>query len=532
MTNEQGETEIVALKTIVKGAGIVFTGIFISKIIAYTYRLFIARYFGPSDYGLFSIGIAVVSIFTSIAVLGLPPAVTRYVAHYEAKGDKKRVKGVIKSAMKIVLISSVLFFAGLYLISDYLANALFHNAGLAVVFMVMSLTIPFSSLFAVMHSVFVGFKKIEYKVYTESIFQNLSRLVFILLFGFLGFGVFGLVWAWALAAMITFLFSLHFFRKAYPYMQEKVSAVTNNRELMSFSIPLVPTMFLGFLVLWMDTLMLGYFKTSADVGIYNAAIPTAQLLFVIPETMLALFLPIMTGLLALNKRAELEKVYKTVTRWIFYVNFPIFLLMILFSRQVLNMLFGPEYISGYIALVILSIGIMLFKSLPSRRILHMLEKTKSLMYIIFIGAALNVTLNYILIPLDADIGIFVVGGMTGAALATMTTYVFYFIAMLMISYRSTGMNPFSLRTVKAVIAGVISAAVIFVLARTLFLTYSFFVLAGLFIVFVLLYGITLLVLGGVRREDMEIIKAVERKTGIRIAFIRNILKRFVRGNAD
>jgi O-antigen/teichoic acid export membrane protein len=532
MTHEQGETEIVALKTIVKGAGIVFAGMFISKIIAYVYRLFIARYFGPSDYGLFSLGIAVISIFTGLAVLGLPPAVTRYVAHYEAKRDKRRVKGVIMIAMKIVLISSTLLFAGLFVISDFLANAVFHDAALAVVFMVLSLTIPFSSLFAVVHSMFVGFKRIEYRVYTENICQNLSRLAFIIIFGVLGYGVLGLAWAWALAAMLTFMFSLHLFRKAYPYMREKVSAITENRELLSFSLPLIPTMFIGFIALWTDTLMLGYFRTSAEVGIYNAAIPTAQLLFVIPETMLALFLPIMTGLLALKKKTELERVYKTVIRWIFYANLPIFLLMVLFSRQVLNILFGPEYVSGYVALIILSVGIMLHKSLPSRRILQILEETKSLMYVIVIGAALNVALNWMLIPLDADVGIFVVGGVIGAALATMTTYVFYFLVMLWLSYRSTGINPFSRRIVKAVVAGALATGVVFVLARAFFSEFTIFILAGLFVVFVTLYGIALLVLGGVSSNDIEIIKAIEKKTGVRIAFVRNMLKRFVRGKPD
>ena len=52
--------EISSLKKIVRGAGIVFLGLIASKTISYFYRIFIARYFGPEDYGLFSIALSII----------------------------------------------------------------------------------------------------------------------------------------------------------------------------------------------------------------------------------------------------------------------------------------------------------------------------------------------------------------------------------------------------------------------------------------------------------------------------------------
>ena len=75
-----------AIKTVAKGAGIVFLGVFISKVLGYLYRMIIAR-IGPEEYGLLSIGIAVVSIISFFPLLGLDLGVLRYVAFYKGRND-------------------------------------------------------------------------------------------------------------------------------------------------------------------------------------------------------------------------------------------------------------------------------------------------------------------------------------------------------------------------------------------------------------------------------------------------------------
>ena len=123
--------------------------------------------------------------------------------------------------------------------------------------------------------------------------------------------------------------------------------------MLSFSLPLVLSGFMGTIIMWTDTTMLGFFKNAVVVGIYNAAIPTAQILMVFPSALSALFLPVITELYSKGEEKELRTVYKVIAKWMFYLNFPVFLLLVIFSRQVLNITFGKEYITGYIALILL-----------------------------------------------------------------------------------------------------------------------------------------------------------------------------------
>jgi O-antigen/teichoic acid export membrane protein len=427
------------------------------------------------------------------------------------------VKGVITSSLKMILPASIVLSLALFILSPYIAVHIFHSQELAPALMIFSLSLPFSSITSAFVAAFVGFQRIKYKIYLESIALNLGKLVFIVVFGLLGYGLLGMSWAWVLSTMIVFVLSFYYLQKTFPIVKTKITSIKVKRELVVYSFPLLLSSFMIFAIRQIDTIMLGYFRTATEVGIYNAAMPTAQLLNIIPSAMTALFLPTMTALYVKRDSLELKRVYKTVTRWIFYINFPIFLLLLLFSRQVLNVMFGPEYVGGSMALVLLSVGFMTVKSVPAMQMLQMLKKTKTIMAITIVNLSINIILNWLLIPPL---------GVLGAAIATMTTYIIYFSLYFIFSHRFTGVLPLSSITLKSLLAGLVSIGIVHIFARTYLTAFPIHVMAGLFLAFIAIYGSLLLVIGGVNKEDIEIMKAMERKSGMRISFLRRIFKKF------
>ena len=93
MPNEEYLNE--SLRKIAKGAGITFVGTAIGIFFGFFTRMVIARFLGPGDHGLISLGVAGLSIAATIGLLGLPAGITRYVSFYKGKGDKGRIKGTI-----------------------------------------------------------------------------------------------------------------------------------------------------------------------------------------------------------------------------------------------------------------------------------------------------------------------------------------------------------------------------------------------------------------------------------------------------
>ena len=77
----------VSLRKIAKGAGIVLTGTPIGRAFGYGSRLIIAR-LGASDYGLVTLGFAVMSIAATLSIVGIQSGIVRYVSFYKGKEDR------------------------------------------------------------------------------------------------------------------------------------------------------------------------------------------------------------------------------------------------------------------------------------------------------------------------------------------------------------------------------------------------------------------------------------------------------------
>src|SRR3989344_5492108 len=89
--SEKDEETNKSLRLIAKTSMIVFIGVMLSRILGYAYRVIVARYFGAETYGLFSLAIMVLGIFSAFASLGLAEGIVRYGAFYRARGENKKL---------------------------------------------------------------------------------------------------------------------------------------------------------------------------------------------------------------------------------------------------------------------------------------------------------------------------------------------------------------------------------------------------------------------------------------------------------
>ena len=81
-----------SLKVLAKTSMVVFIGVLLSKVFTYAYRILIARYFGPEEYGLFSLAFMILGFFTALSSLGLIEGVLRYLPIYRGKEQKARTQ--------------------------------------------------------------------------------------------------------------------------------------------------------------------------------------------------------------------------------------------------------------------------------------------------------------------------------------------------------------------------------------------------------------------------------------------------------
>jgi O-antigen/teichoic acid export membrane protein len=513
------------LSTVLKGAGLIFFGFFASKIFGYIYSIIIARTLAPSEVGILAIAAGFLGYAIMFANFGIPMGVLRYVPFYKSKGQDEKVKGTLLGGMGVSFVSSIVFAIILFLLSDFIGVGIYNEPVVSNVLKVFALAVPFAALSSLLIIAMQAFKQIKYRVFTRNITESIVKISSFLVLFFVGFRVM----AAALALLVSYLVSmlLAFFfveKKIYSFVRTKVKADYDLKTLVNFSWPLFASTFFALMLTTIDFFMLGYFLDTATVGIYSMAETLSRLILLVSQCLVILFVPIMTSYFAIGKKEEMQVFFKTVTRWIFLFSLPVLIFLILFSAPLLEAFYGVQYVPGFIPLSILSMGFFLAGVVEVKRdMLKVIGQPKYNLINTVASAIVNIALNWTLIPIY---------GMAGAAFSTAFSYLLWYVLGLVEVYRLTGMQPYSKKYLHPIVAGAILSVPLYFLRFFGPSINSFpfpinIVLLALFSgVFFFAYLFLVVVLGGLSKEDLLVLQKIEAKTGIKINFLRNFIKRF------
>ncbi|MCD6477685.1 MAG: oligosaccharide flippase family protein, partial [Candidatus Aenigmarchaeota archaeon] len=131
-----------SLRTVAKGAGLFFVALLISRALGYLTRMVIARYYGPSGYGLVYFGASVIGLFGVVCTFGLPFALERFIPEYRVKKQWAKIKGAITGSLKVVLFLSIIFGALIFVFAPQISILFFNNYSLTNILRIFSFSLP------------------------------------------------------------------------------------------------------------------------------------------------------------------------------------------------------------------------------------------------------------------------------------------------------------------------------------------------------------------------------------------------------
>ena len=513
-------SEIVndSLQKIAKGTTSIFIGTIIGLFLGFVGRVILIRFTTQSEYGIYSLAFTILSIFVVISTLGLGEGSTRYIAYFRGKREKGNVKGVIFSSIKIALVASVTLATISFFISDFISVNLFHIPELSIPLKIFSIAIPFSVLIIVFIAIFRGFGRVNAKVCFQDVMRPVLFLLFLIAVVLFNLPFIGVFYAYISSIVVTCMVFVIYMVKKCP-LGKGMNDVSNpmTKKLLSFSIPLLIVSMLWMVMLWTDTLMLGYFKTPDVVGVYNAAMPLADLLSVIPASMSFIYIPIITQLYSKHLIDAVKRNYIILTKWTLLLTSPIFFVLFLFPDIVLNLFFGSRYIGASVALQLLALGFFLNVSLGfTYNLLIIIGENKFPIFAYIVSTIINIFLNIILIPPM---------GVVGASIASVVSIIISKILNSIRLYMCFKAHPFAKNYLK--IVGLLALFLfVFYIIRNI-ITMSTWMFVALFSLFLVSYGISLILARSFDEEDIMILLTIEKRLGLNLAPMKRILKKFV-----
>lgn len=494
-----------ALNALAKGAGVAAFGLFFSKALTYFYRILIARGVGPNAYGQLSIALMIVGIGTTISYLSVGSALKKYIPEFRSRNEPGKIKGLLISSIEISLPLTLLVAFSILLGSEVIAG-FFGIEKLAPLLKIMSISVITINITSLFFDTTIGFNKIAYKTLTTEILQSIIQIVVTGILLLAGFGVMSAAWGWLAGSAISALIGILVVEKKIgPILLSNQKKVPQHKEIIRFSAPLLFSGLLATLMGWADTGILGYYMTDYQVGLYNAALPTAMLILIPHQAIGSLAISSFSELKERNSES-LEDSIQKATGWVLTLVIPTFLLLLLYSEEVLRLLFGQTYTTAYLALSILAVGYLVDASVGMvGNLLKSLGNTKYLLYNNSAALLLNLILNLALIP---HIGII------GAAIATASSTALANILMFIEVWREKKIISIpQQKTIKIILTAITPLITLAILDKILFTTTPFWFLIPAGILYYTTYFLLYLKTIGVQSEEKEIIKIIGEKTG-------------------
>ncbi len=493
------------VKKIAKGAGTTFVGKVASTGLKYLTQVTLAQLLGAELFGLYTLGFVIYQFGELFARMGLENGAVRYVSIHYGAGETRKLKGVLQQAIGLSFVSGLILATTLFLLSDPIAKSIFDKPDLAPALRLFAFAIPFGASTTVGAFATTGFLVTTYRVYIWELlipFTNLLLAVFLCTFGL---GLRGATLAWVLAAIVGLAATFHFIRRLFPAITRRdINPIFEAKQLLTFSLPLAFGTFLWLVMIWTDILMLGYFRSATEVGIYRAASQTAFLMTIFSGSLNSIFAPIIADLHHKKAIDKMGQIFQATTRWSLSLTLPLFLVVTAASQDILG-IFGAEFVIGWLPLVILGIGQLVRAGTDTATNTLIMSGHQYTKLFGDIGSAIvNIALNILLIPR---------WGLMGAAIATAISISGVHLWRMLQIKLVLGVQPFNWSYFKIIGAGGIaglSGFAVHTLLTSVPSLVSVVVTAGGIVV---VYALVFLVMG-LEEADRTILEEVQKRLGL------------------
>ncbi len=244
-------------------------------------------------------------------------------------------------------------------------------------------------------------------------------------------------------AMFSY-FKLSFFKSAF---SEHLRSI-----LVTSSMALAGSVYLS-----LDVIMLGQMSVDGEIGLYSASMKIVRVLITVVLALSTVLLPRASFHVKNEQMKEFKDLIKLSFHFICFLSFPCMAGLVILSKSIIVMFSGVNFFPAHSIIEVLAVLMFLvsMNNLFGMQILYPLNKERSFLIAIIIGAVVNVLSNLVLIPRYSAFG---------AAIGSVLAELFIFISLFIIN-RSFFTSDFFIKPIKYFLSTLVMASIVFSLDR-------------------------------------------------------------------
>ena len=345
-----------------------FGGNTFSSIFAAIETIVLARMLGINDYGLFALLIAYIGFINTFFDLRVWEAATKYIGTFWENGQRDKTLSMIKLSYTVDIASGILAFCFAVLTANIANKYIMKSPQAYILVYIYALSLLIDTANSTSDSilrVFNAFKKIAF----INSFQTFFRVALVTSILFIGFGVKGVLISYVAASFLGFSIRIWAVSKTLNehklvgWWKAKFSSIRDEWKGITWF--LGNTSFTGTLRIANDNfigiLLLGYFSGKDAAAYYKIARTIVKLMTRFSDSLHQAMFPELVKFSSINAMKEFQSLIKYSLKTLLKFTLPIAIFTLIFTEQIINIVFGSKYLPALTTLRVMTIAIIVYQ---------------------------------------------------------------------------------------------------------------------------------------------------------------------------
>ena len=383
-----------------KSAAWLFSGTMIGRALRAFILIYSARVLGADSWGAFSLGLSLSAVFTILSDMGVNAVLVKE----GVKSDDARRRHFASAFLIKFPVLAVFAAAASLIILIYSLRI----PGIMPLLPFIILIFTFDSLRDLVSSLARSFERMDLDAKGQ-IFTNAAIVAVSLIALRFSPSALSVIASYAAGTLLGLLFV------SIPLRREFAGLLSRwnwrlVKEMVTSAWPFGLVSLMGVVAVNTDALIVGLMRDAVSVGLYSAALRPIQFLYVIPAALASAIFPSLARLS--DEKSEFRRLLSSGIRSAYLFALPLAIGGFITARGAINLLYGPEYLSGAPSFAILSLTFLfVFPSLFITNALFARNlKGKTFLVYSAIGIFGNAALDVVFIN---------IWGIAGSAFATL-----------------------------------------------------------------------------------------------------------------